>query len=50
LEKDYNDLKFRMNSRNMKKNSKFKIFKVMKFTFKIIFSQLLLRITFDDKF
>ena len=47
---NYDDLKFRMNSRNMKKNSKFKIFKVMKFTFKTIFSQLLLRIAFDDRF
>jgi hypothetical protein len=34
----------------MKKKSEFKIFKVMKFTFKSIFSQLLLRIAFDDKF
>jgi hypothetical protein len=32
------------------KNSKFKIFKVMKFTFKKLFSQLLLCITFDDRF
>jgi hypothetical protein len=39
-----------MNSRGMKKNSKFKIFKVIKFTFKNISSQLLLRITFDDRF
>ena len=44
------DLKFIMNSRNMEKHSKFKIFKVMKFTFKTRFSQLLLRITFDDRF
>ena len=29
---------------------KFKIFKVMKLAFKIIFSQLLLRIIFDDRF
>ena len=29
---------------------KFKIFKVMKLTFKIIFSQFLLRIIFDDRF
>ena len=48
--KNYYDLKFIMNSRNMKKKFKFKIFKVMKLTFKIIFSQLLLRITFDDRF
>ena len=34
----------------MEKKFKFKIFKVMKSTFKIIFSQLLLRITFDDRF
>ena len=33
-----------------KKEFKFKIFKVMKLTFKIIFSQFLLRITFDDRF
>ena len=48
--KIYYDLKFIMISRNMKKNFKFKIFKVVKLTFKIIFSQLLLRITFDDRF
>ena len=48
--KNYYDLKFIMNSRNMKTKFKFKIFKVMKLTFNIIFSQLLLRITFDDKF
>ena len=35
---------------NVKKKFKFKIFKVMKLMFKIIFSQLLLRITFDDRF
>ena len=34
----------------MKKEFKFKIFKVMELTFKIIFNQLLLRITFDDRF
>ena len=44
------DLKLIMNSRNVKKNLKFNIFKVMKLTFKIIFTQLLLRITFDDRF
>ena len=33
-----------------KKKFKFKIFKVMKFMFKILFSQLLLCITFDDRF
>ena len=33
-----------------KKKFQFKIFKVMKLTFNILFSQLLLRITFDDKF
>ena len=33
-----------------KKNFKFKIFKLMKFTFKTRFSQLLLRIAFDDRF
>ena len=48
--KNYDDLNFIMNSRFMKQNSKFKIFKVMKFTFETIFSQLLLRITFNDKF
>ena len=46
----YYDLKFIMNSRNLKKKLKFNIFKVMKVTFKIIFSQLLLRITFDNRF
>ena len=50
LKKHYDDLKFRMNLRNMKKKSKFKIVKVMKFTFKTIFSQLLLGITYDDRF
>ena len=39
-----------MNSRNVKKKFKLKIFKVMKLTFKIILSQLLLRITFHDRF
>ena len=34
----------------MWKKFKFNIFKVMKLMFKIIFSQLLLRITFDDRF
>ena len=34
----------------MEKKIKFKILKVMKLTFKIIFSQLLLCITFDDRF
>ena len=34
----------------MEKIFKFKIFKVMKLTFKILFSQLLLRIIFDDGF
>ena len=48
--KNYYDLKFIMNSRNMKKIFKFKIFKVMTLMFEIIFSQLLLRITFDDHF
>ena len=38
-----------MNSRNVKK-IKYKIFKVMKLTFKNIFSKLLLRLTFDDRF
>ena len=47
---NYYDLKFIMNLRNMKTKLKFKIFKVMKLTFKIIFSQLLLRISFDDRF
>ena len=46
--RNYYDLKFIMNSRNMDKNVKFNIFTVMKVTFKIISSQLLLRITFDD--
>jgi hypothetical protein len=50
LKKNYNDLRFIMNSRNMKRNPKFKIFKVMKVTFKTIFSQLLLCATFDDRF
>ena len=40
----YNEFK------DYEKNFKFKIFKVMKLTFKIIFSQLLLHITFDDRF
>ena len=48
--KNYYDLKFIMNSRNMDKIFKFKIFKVMKLTFKIIFSKLLLHITFEDRF
>ena len=39
LKKNYFDLKFIMHSRYMKK----------KFKFKIIYSQLLLRITFDDR-
>ena len=39
-----------VNSGNVKKKFKFKKFKVMKFTFKIIFSQLFLRIIFDDRF
>ena len=47
---NYYDLKFIINSRNMKKKIKLKIFKVMKLTLKIIFSQLLLRIPFDDLF
>ena len=47
---NYCDLKFIMNSRNVKKKFKFKIFKVVKLTLKFIFSQLLLRITFDDRF
>ena len=34
----------------MKRKFKFKKFKIMKLTFKIIFSQLLLHITFDDRF
>ena len=34
----------------MKKNSNFKIFKVMNFMFKTIFNHLLLSITFNDKF
>jgi hypothetical protein len=50
LKKNYDDLKFRMNLRSMKKKSKFKIFKVMKFMFKTISSQLFLRISFDDRF
>ena len=52
LKKNYYDLKFIMNSRNMKKKFKCKIFKVMKLTFKIIFTQLLyaslLMIGFED--
>ena len=32
------DLEFIMNSRNMKRKFKFKIFKIMKLMFKIIFS------------
>ena len=48
--KNYYDLNFIMNSRNMKKKLKFKKFKVMILTFKIIFSQLLLCITFNDRF
>ena len=48
--KFYYDLKFIINSRNMKKKFKLKIFKVMKLTFKIILSQLLLHIIFDDMF
>ena len=47
---NYYDLKFIMNSRNVKKKIEFKIFKVMKLAFKIIFGQLLLRITFYDRF
>ena len=47
--KNYYDLKFITKSRNMKKLFKFKVFKVMKLMFKIIFSYLLLRITFDDR-
>ena len=50
VQKKYYDLKFIMNSKNVKEKFKFKVFKVMKLTFKIIFSQLLSRITFDDKF
>ena len=50
LQKNYYDLKFIMNSRNVKKEFKLKIFKVMKLTFEIIFSQMLLCITFDDRF
>ena len=44
------DLKFVINSRNMKKKFKFKIFKGMKLTFKMIFGQLLLCITFNNRF
>ena len=47
---NYYDIKSTMNSRHMKNKIKFKIFKVMKLTMKIIFSQLLLRITVDDRF
>ena len=34
----------------MKKKFKFKILKVLKLAFKVILSQLLLRVTFDDRF
>ena len=43
-------LKCIMNSKNMKKKSNFKIFKVIKSTSTTEFNHVLLSITFNDKF
>ena len=48
LQKNYYNLKFIMNSRNVTYKFKFKIFKVMKLMFKIKFSQMLLMIDFEN--
>jgi hypothetical protein len=44
------DLKYVMNWVDMKKNSNFKLFKVIKFTFKTIFNHVLLSIKKKTQF